>query len=459
MENKSTDMLGTKKLFPLLMQMSVPAVIGMLVGSLYNIVDTIFVGRGGGALAIAGLSIAFPVQMISLAFAQMIGVGSSAIISLRLGQKRQDKAESALGTSLTSLLIASITMSVLMLIFSKPILYMFGASENTLPYAQNYLGIIAFGIPFLSIGMAGSNLIRSEGRAKTAMTTMLAGMILNIILDPILIIGFKMGISGAALATVISQGCSALLILLFYLSGRSVLNLSFKNLIINADQLKRMLILGMPNFFQTAGMSILALIINKTLLFYSGDIAISVFGIINRLLSVIIMPLIGISQGFQPIAGYNYGAENYRRVKKILLIASLTAASFAFTASVFMELFPRFLISVFTSDELLIDKGVFALRVMASTITFAGFQIIYSIYFQAVGKGIHSLILGLSRQFIFLIPLVILLPIYLGEVGVWFAFPAADILAAVVTTIVLARELRHLDDKHIKTVSAAAISL
>ena len=455
MKTKSTDILGTKKLFPLLMQMSIPAVIGMLVGSLYNIVDTIFVGRGGGALAIAGLSIAFPVQMIALAFAQMIGIGASSIISLRLGEKKQDKAESALGTSFTALITASIIMSVILLIFSKPILTLFGASENTFPYADNYLGIIAFGIPFLSIGMAGSNLIRSEGRSKTAMITMLTGMVLNIILDPVFIIGLGMGISGAALATVISQGCSAFLIMGFYITGRSVLNFNLKNMAVNTDQLKRMMLLGMPNFFQTAGMSILVLIINNTLLHYSGDLAISVYGIINRLLSIVILPVIGISQGFQPIAGYNYGAGNFDRVKKILLTASLTAAGFAFCASAVMELFPRFLFSIFTSHEELINKGETALRIMASLISTAGFQIIFSIYFQAVGKGLHSLFLGLSRQFLILIPMIIILPIYFKEMGVWLSFPLSDLLAVTITVIVVARELRHLDIKHGETVSSA----
>lgn len=300
----------------------------------------------------------------------------------------------------------------------------------------------------MSIAMAGSNLLRAEGNAKMAMTTMLAGMILNIILDPILIIYFDMGIKGAAYATILGQAVSTFLVLSFYLRGKRTVRLFFNHLKINWKQFREMCLLGLPNFVQTAGLSLLSLIINKTLLVYSGDMAIGIYGIINRLLSFVIQPVVGISMGFQPIAGYNYGAHQYDRVKNILLIAPVSAVVVVTFFTLLMQLFPYTFIGIFTTDIELIQNGGMALRIMSSLIILMGMQIIFSIYFQAVGKGVHSLLLGLSRQFFILIPLVMVLPRYWGEMGVWLSFPVSDIISTIITAFVLIHEIKQLNKKH-----------
>ena len=446
--NNTAEFLGTKKLFPLLMRMSVPSVIGMMVGSLYNVVDTVFIGHGAGALAIAGLSVAFPIQLIVMAAAQMIGFGAASIISRRLGEKQYDQAGSALGTAFTSLVLISVIVSAGILLFSDPILRLFGSSDQTMSYAGDYIGLVAWGLPFLSFSMAGSNVIRAEGKAQMAMFTMLLGLVLNIALDPVFIFGFKMGIRGAALATVISQACSALWILWFYIRKKSVVIIEPRHLLINWRQAREMMVLGLPNFIQTAGMSVLTLIINNTLLVYSGDMAIAVYGIISRLLTFVIFPVVGISMGFQPIAGYNYGAQKFDRVKTILKISAGCAALIAAFFSLIMEFFPYTLIGIFTRDEALIETGGTALRIMALLITVMGVQIVFSTYFQAVGKGWHALLLGLSRQFLVLIPMVLIFPYFFGINGVWAAFPASDLVSTLFSALVLSYELKNLDDRH-----------
>ncbi len=446
--NKTSELLGTKKLFPLLMQMSIPSMIGMIVMSLYNVVDTIFIGQGAGALAIAGLSISFPVQLIVMAVAQMVAVGAASIISRALGERNMERASSAMGTSFTAVTIVSFIMMAIIILFGNILLPLFGASNATMPYAGDYLLTVVFSFPFLSITMTGSNLIRAEGNAKMAMLPMVLGMLVNLALDPIFIFGLDLGIKGAAYATNIGQFLSAVWVIYFYVSKQSEIAFKLKHLKINWKQLGEMSTLGLPNFFQTAGMSILSLIINNMLLSFSGDMAIGVFGIINRLLAFIIHPIVGISQGFQPIAGYNYGAKKFDRVKKILLISSVTAASLAAFFTLVIQVFPHTLMSIFTSDEELITSGVYAVRIMASFSTLMGFQVIFSIYFQAIGKGMHALMLGLSRRFLILIPLVLILPHIWGVTGVWLSFPASDILSTIITVVVLMRELKNLDKKH-----------
>jgi len=454
-EQHRSAFLSEDKLFPLLLRMSVPAMIGMMVTSFYNIADTIFIGRGAGTLAIAGLSVAFPIQMIVQSVSRMIGVGGASIISRRLGEKRYSDASSALGTAFTANAIAVVGMMVLILIFSEPILRAFGASDTSMPYAMEYLTTVLWGFPFIAVSVTGNNLIRAEGNARVAMFTMLIGMLLNIILDPVFIFGFDMGIKGAAIATVISQACSSLWVFLYYTGGKSVVTVKREYFRIRKKQLREMLLLGTPNFVQSAGMSVLTMIVNNILLATGGDLAISAYGIVHRLISFVIMPVIGLSQGFQPIAGYNYGALRFDRVKKILLITTVSAVCVSGFSYMILRLFPRFIIGLFTTDTVLIEMAVEAMLLMILLMPIGSLQIVFSIYFQAIGKGIHSLLLGLSRQFLILIPVVLILPRYIGLTGVWGAFPISDLLATLITAAVLIMELRHLDSRHRDTMLAS----
>ena len=449
MKNK-TQLLGNEPVGKLLIRLSVPATIGMIVNGLYNLVDTIFVGRGAGPMAIAGLTIAFPIQMLLMGFAQTYGVGGASIVSRRLGEGREEEAASVAGSALSISFITAIVVSALGLLFIEPVLKGFGASETILPFAREYMSVIFFGSPFLAIAMTGNNLSRAEGQAKIAMMTMIIGTGLNIILDPIFIFewigftlsgqrygiyGLNLGIRGAAIATVISQFCAFLYIVYFYKRGGSHLPLKRRSFKIQFKYVKEMVLLGVPTFVRQAGMSLLAIVINNSLKIYGGDISIAAYGMINRVLMFIFMPLFGIVQGYQPIAGYNFGAKKYDRLAQVNRISFITTTAMSLFGFMLIQLLPRLLMGMFTTDKELIHVATSAIRKMTLALPLIGIQVIGGTYFQSVGKAGPAMFLGLSRQFIFLIPLVLLLPHLMGVNGIWFSTPIADVLSTVLTVL------------------------
>jgi len=446
-EPHKTDFLGRDAIFPLLLKMGIPAAVGMLVNALYNVVDTIFVGHGVGPLAIAALSIVFPLQMIVSAVAQALGIGAASIVSRRLGEKRPDAAAAAMGTAYAAVMLVTAVLVALVFLFTRPILAFFGASETVMPYALSYTRIVAAGFFFFSMSMCASNLIRAEGNAKASMLGMLLGAGLNTILDPIFIFGFGMGVEGAAVATVISQVVSCAYLFSLYFRKKSHVPIGVADLRIAPSVLRDEALLGVPAFVQSAGMSLLALLINTTLGRYGGDLAITTYGMNHKILSIVIMPILGIIQGFQPIAGYNYGAKRFDRVRQSLKTTVLTALAVSLAGYAFMMLAPRAAIGLFTADAELIASSARVLRVMVLFIPLASLQITGSTYFQAVGKKTQSMMLGLSRQFLLLIPIVLILPLFIGVDGVWLAFPIADLASTVITLALLARELRHLESR------------
>lgn len=443
-EPQKTDFLGHEAIFPLLLKMGIPAAIGMLVNALYNVVDTIFVGRGVGPLAIAALSIAFPIQMIVSAVAQGLGVGTASIVSRRLGERRNEDAAIAIGTAYTTVLLVTAILVALLFAFMRPILTFFGASAAIMPLAMEYTGIVAAGFFFFSMSMSASNLVRAEGNAKASMFGMLLGALLNTVLDPIFIFGFGLGVQGAAIATVISQMVSCTYLFSIYFKGKSHIPIKLTHLRIRPRVLGDSAILGLPAFIQSAGMSILALIINNSLGYFGGDSAITTYGMTHKVLMIIIMPILGIVQGFQPIAGYNYGAKNFSRVRASLRTALLTAFVVSLAGYAFMMLVPRFAVSLFLDEPQLIASSARVLRIMALFIPLAAIQITGSVYFQAVGKRTEAFVLGLSRQYLILIPIILILPRFIGVDGVWLAFPLADLIASTLTITLLVREVRRL---------------
>lgn len=438
-------MLGTEKIGKLLVKLSVPAIIGMLVNALYNVVDTIFIGRGVGTLGIGGITIAFPVQLIIMSVGMLVGMGSASVISRSLGRGDRDRASKTAGNAFVISTIFGIAVMVLGLLFMQPILRLLGATDEILPYAREYLSVILFGAVFITFAMAANNIARAEGKAVVAMLTMLIGTGMNIVLDPIFIFGLKMGIRGAAAATVISQFLAFAFLLVFFISGKSSLKIMLKHLKPDWPVLGEVFKLGIPIFVRQLGMSILAIVVNNSLRAYGSEVHIAGFGIINRLLMFTLMPIMGISQGFQPIAGYNYGAGSTDRVKQTVRLSIIVSSAVALFAFLVMMLFPRTLLQVFTADAQLILEGTQALRVVIIALPFIGLQLIGSTYFLAIGKAIPSLLLGMSRQILFLIPLVLLLPLTLGLSGVWTAFPIADGLATLATVLWMARDLRKLE--------------
>ncbi len=445
MRNLQGDrVLGSEGIGRLLVKLSVPAAVAMLVMALYNLVDTIFIGRGVGTEAIGGLTIAFPFQIIVMAFAGMIGFGTASVVSRNLGAGNRERAYTAAGNAFTiSVGFGFVVMAVGYLLLD-PILRLFGATPALIGYARDYLSMILPGTVFITFSMAANNVVRAEGRATVAMTTMILGAAANIVLDPVFIFGLRMGIKGAALATVISQFLSFTYLLYFFAGRRSSLEVRPRHLKLEGGVVREIFALGVPAFIRQGGASLILIIVNNSLGRYGGDIYISVFGVVFRILHFVMMPLMGLVQGFQPITGYNYGAGNLDRVKRTVRLA--IAASTALSAAGFLVLLliPGPIFRIFSEDPNLIRTGIPVLRLVILIIPFIGVQMIGASYFQAVGKVRPAFLLGLSRQFVFLLPVMIVLPLVFGLWGVFAAYPLADLLSTIVTGLWLWKDVRSL---------------
>jgi putative MATE family efflux protein len=442
---KNSKMLGSESIGKLLLKLSLPAMVAMMVQALYNFVDTIYIGRGIGTIGIAAVSVSFPIQMIIMALAQMVGIGGASIISRSLGAKDVVKAEKTLGNMLGIIAIFSIVIAVLGSIFIKPILGLFGATEAIMPYAIEYMSVIFIGNIFFSFAMTSNSVIRAEGNSKVAMISMLISGIMNIILDPIFIFGFDMGIRGAALATLLAQMTGVIYILTYFLGGKSTLHFHFKDIKFEWPILKETFSVGASAFARQAAGSILAVVLNNLLGLYGGELSIAVFGVINRLLMFTIMPMSGIAQGFLPIAGFNYGAKKYDRVKEVIKTATKVTTIFSVASYAILMIFPEILISIFTTDAELIAQAVWATRINVSVIFLVGFQIVGSSLFQAIGKAGPALLLSMSRQILFFIPIVFIMANSFGLGGIWATFPISDALAFTVTLIFVIREMKILN--------------
>lgn len=436
-------MLENEKISRLLIKLSLPATIGMIVNALYNIVDTIFIGRGVGALAIGGLTVAFPIQMVIMAFALMIGIGSASAVSRSLGAKEVEKADYIAGNSFLAIIVISIIIVIFGYVFLEPLLILFGATDTLLPYAKDYMSIIFFGSIFFSFTMSANNLIRAEGNAKDSMGIMIIGTGLNIVLDPIFIFGFKLGIKGAALATILSQFVSFIFIIKYLYGDRSSLKVKLHHLKPQLGILKEIFTVGFSSFARNMAGSITAIVVNNSLKIYGGDTAIAVLGIVNRVIMFLYMPLFGIIQGMQPIVGFNYGAKKYDRVKEVVKTSILVTTILCISGFLVGELFPQSIIRLFSKEEELLKQGIPVLRIVISMTPVIGIQIVGSALFQSLGKAVPSLFLSLLRQVIFLIPLVIILPQIVNNklLGVWMAYPIADLLSTLATTVLLKRQM------------------
>ena len=445
--NEHSELLAKERIGKLLFKLSAPAMVGMLVQAMYNIVDTIFVGRAVGFMGIAGLTIVFPIQILVMAFAQTIGIGGASIISRSLGSGDMERAHKTFGNVISLVILISAAVMLIGGLYLEPVLRIFGATESILPYAAEYLGIILFGTFFFVLAVACNNAARAEGNAKVAMNTMLISAGLNLVLDPIFIFGLNMGIRGAALATVLAQGSMSLYLIYYFLSGRSTLILRVENLKIIPNIFRETMAIGASSFTRQASASIMVVIINNSLAFYGGDLTIAVFGVINRLLMFAFMPMFGIVQGLQPIIGFNFGAGNPDRVRKAIQMSILVTTGMSVVAFLSFMLFPEVLIRLFSSEQELIQLGTEAIRIITLALPLVGFQLIGASIYQALGKPLPALILSISRQVLFFIPAVLLLPLYFNLQGVWMAFPAADILAFIVTYFLVRGEMRLLKEE------------
>jgi len=444
--NENNHILADERVGRLLVSLSTPAMIGMFVTALYNVVDTIFVGRGVGTLAIAGIAIVFPIQMVVMAIAQMLGIGGAAMISIALGAGDYPKAEKTFGNVLMLVVGFGIIMATLGNMFIDDLLRLFGASDTILPYSKDYACIILYGTVFFSFAMTSNSIVRSEGRATVAMTSMLVSAILNIILDPIFIFGFGWGIKGAAWATVISQFTAVIYLLIYFSAGKSSLKIKPKDLLLETKIVTEILAIGSASFLRQISTSIMVIFMNHTLRIYGGDLAIAIFGIMHRILMFISMPIFGIAQGLQPITGFNYGAKRYAKAKRVLHLSIQATTIIGITGAVIIVLFPRILLSVFTTDQNLIEIGSRALRIFIIALPFTGFQVVGTTLFQAIGKARQALELTVGRQVV-LIALVFLLSHWFQLDGIWVAFPLADFLFFFVVLALYLPQLREFDNQ------------
>lgn len=438
--------LGQAPIGKLLLKMSLPATFAMMVNGLYNLVDTIFIGRGVGTEAIGGLALAFPAQMIIMGFGISIGQGAASVVSRNLGAENDVRARRAAGNAFALAALAGILILTLGTVFLEPLLNLLGATDALRIHARDYLSIILLGSPFIALAMTSNNLLRAEGKAKVSMVVMLIGAVTNIILDPIFIFAFKMGVSGAAWATVTGQFLAFLYASRFFLSGKTLVHVKPKHWIPEASVLREIVALGFPTFVRQGGQSIVSVILNNLLGRYGGDIYISAYGVVNRLLMFLFMPLFGTVQGFQPIAGFNYGAGLFDRVRRTLKITLIYATAYTTVGFLLLFLMPRTFAGIFTADPQLIDTVAHVMRYVIAVFPLIGIQIIGGSYFLVIGKSFPSLVLNLSRQFLILIPLLLLLPRYFGITGLLVSFPVADFLATIITVIWLLAELRNMKD-------------
>ncbi len=423
-----------------------PAFASVIINSLYNIVDRIYIGQGIGALALSGLSSIFPIMIIMMAFGMLIGMGAGVRVSLNMGKKDFGRAEKVLGNAFVLMLIVSVFITALGFIIEKPLLEFFGIGEETFNYADEYLSIILLGSVFNITGYSLNNIIRSEGNAKIAMISIFIAAGLNIILDPIFIFWLKMGVRGAAIATVISQFVLFVWVLLHFNSSRSLIKLKVVNFRLRRDIVWHIVTIGFAPFAMQVASSFVFGIFNIQLVKYGNDIAVGAMGIIMSVAMLLIMSVIAVNMASQPITGFNYGAKNYKRVRKTLVIGLISATTISVFGFLVSQLFPSAIIKMFNNDNKeLLETGVHGLRIFLFALPLVGFQIITGNYFQAIGKAGIAAFLSMMRQVIVLIPLLFLLPRYYGLTGVWLAGPVSDVISAMVVSFFLIRELRRLN--------------
>jgi len=437
---QSSGALGTDDIKELLWKQAVPASIGILFMSVNIIVDTIFVGQWIGSLAIAAVSVVLPITFLISSLGMAIGIGGSSIISRALGARDHEKARQTFGNQIMMTLTLALFFVIAGLLFGEEILLLFGANGAIMTPAREFFYPVLLGVPFLALCMMGNNVIRAEGQPKFAMMAMIIPAFGNIFLDILFIKVFNMGMFGAALATTISYFMCFAYILWFFVF-KSELKPQLTDYLLKTELVKEISSLGLVTFSRQGVVSLLAIILNHTLFVYGGEAAVTVYGIISRMLMFALFPILGITHGFLPIAGYNIGAEKFNRVKEVISVAIKYAALLASIIFIIIVIFSKQIVSVFTNDITIIEQTPEAMIWVFAATPIIALQLIGAAYFQAAGKAIPALLLTLTKQGFFLIPLVLLLPKYLGIFGIWVAFPISDVLATLITAYFLRREM------------------
>lgn len=445
--------LGTKSIRRLLVQYSVPAIIATVLTSAYNIIDSIFIGRGVGALAISGLAISFPLMNLVIAFCLLVSVGGATISSIYLGQKNRDGATDAVNNVMTLCLIHSVVFGGLTLIFLDPILRFFGATQATLPYAREFMRVILIGTPISYIFIGLNNLMRATGYPVKAMISAFISVPINAALAYLFVFHFEWGIRGCATATIIAQFCSLIWVMSHFFSRKSYVRLNRHNRWFKWGIIKRIYPIGLSPFLMNVCTCVVVAIINYSLLNcegVNGDLAVGAYGIVNRVVVFFVMIVLGITQGMQPILGYNYGARNFTRVGLTLKYGIVAGVSITSLGCLVIELFPNTICSFFTEDATLQSIASEAFRIMVACFPFVGCQIVIQNYFQSIGKPAISIFLSLTRQLIFLVPCLLIFPRLMGITGVWGSMAVSDFLAFILAVVVLTISNRNLKKRLVK---------
>lgn len=443
--NNKTKELAEIPVSRLMLKFFIPAFIGVFVNALYNIVDRIFIGQGVGSIALSGVSVTFPVMLIIMGFGMLIGIGAGVLVSINLGKHDMKRAEQILGSSFLLMLLVSVIITFIGFAIKEKMLNSFGATAETIQYANDYLDIILAGTVFQVVGFSLNNIIRAEGNAKTAMYSMLIAAGINIILNPVFIFGLGMGVKGSALATLISMIVLTIWVIFHFRSKKSVVRLKIEYIRFNPKILFEILSIGMAPFFMQIAASIVQGLLNTKLIAFGGDLAVGAMGIINSVLTLIVMAIVAINMASQPIISFNYGAKSYQRVKDTLRIAIIAATAIAVFAFVIVETIPSEIVKLFnSSDSGLLDFGKEGLRICMMALPFVGFQVVAGNFFQSMGNAKIAVLLTLLRQVIILIPLLFLLPQVFGLHGIWMALPISDFLSATIVVFFLVKQWKKL---------------
>ena len=435
--------LGTQPVGRLLLKYSIPGVVAMLVSAIYNVLDRVFIGKFAGEDSLAGLTVAFPVMMLTFAFAGLIGVGGSALIAIRFGERDQRGAERVFGNTVSMTFGLGILVAVLTIVFLTPILRMFGAEESILAPARDFLLIKLLAVPFQALTYTLSAIVRTEGKPKLSMAAMITSVLVNLVLATVLVAWLRLGVRGAAAATAIGQVCGLLVLMPHYLGGKSLLKPHRADWIPDLRLLGSICAIGSSSFLGQLGVAVSAGILTNSLITHGGAAAVTAMGAINSLFTLFIMPIFGIQQGLGPIVGYNHGAGKPERAQRTLYLATGAAVAVASVVFLLLEIFPSAFMSLFIApDSTTMPVAVKGLRIYVMTLPIVGINLMGSAFFQSVAKARVAIFLGMSRQFVFLIPAVLLLSGLFGLTGTWLATPVADALSVVFTVYFLLRHFR-----------------
>lgn len=440
--NNNISELETKGIGKLLSGYAFPAIIAMTAMSFLNVIDSIFIGHGVGSMALTGLTVTFPFMNLMVAFSTLVAVGGATLISIRMGQKDYESTMNILGNVVTMSLIYTIILNIVCLIFLDHILIFFGASRQSLPYAHDFMTIFLYGNIFTQLFFNFNALLRSSGEPKRAMISIIGMVTINLILNPIFIFGMHMGIKGSAMATVIAQAIMMFWQLSFFCNKKNFIHFEKGTFILRRKIVKTILFIGLSPFSMNIISCLIIILINNELNKHGGDAAVGAYGIINRFTYIFIMTVFGLVQGMQPIVGYNYGAKQYSRSLKTLKIAIIWATLITTIGFISGELFPQIIATAFTDDKNLIRQSANGMRAVILSYPIVGFQMVTTMFFESIGMIKKSIFLSLSRQLMFLVPLLIVLPAFFNLNGIWLSMPLSDLLSTIIAAIMLAYQCR-----------------